>query len=162
MIIALPLRYRSLLRNLTPSVSSPTPYLKWVTTKVDPFHLSRINPQQLDYELWLVSVLKSCATSTAVRQGRQVHGLVKKSGLDSNTFIRNSLIKLYAKCGCIRGAELLFCSHSRLDPVSCNIMIDGYVRIGELKLARQLFDKMPERGCVSFTTMIMGLAKSGL
>ncbi|KAL9690542.1 hypothetical protein QQ045_010944 [Rhodiola kirilowii] len=156
------LRPGSLVRKLTPSFSSTAPYLKWVTTKAAPFHLSHnLNPDQLDYERSLVSVLKSCATSTDLRQGRQVHGLVLKSGLDSNIFIGNSLINLYAKCGCTRDAELMFCSRSRLDPVSCNIMIDGYVRIGDLKLARQLFDKMTVKGCVSFTTMIMGLAKSG-
>uniref|UniRef100_A0A7N0VFE8 Pentatricopeptide repeat-containing protein n=1 Tax=Kalanchoe fedtschenkoi TaxID=63787 RepID=A0A7N0VFE8_KALFE len=153
---------------LTPSSSSTLKiHLKWVTTKAAPFHLfiasrSSANAEPgSDYEQSLVSALKSCASYKGVIQGRQLHGLVFKSGLDFNTFIGNSLINMYAKCGCIHDAELLFGSSPRLDPVSCNIMIDGYVRLGELRLARQVFDKTPEKGCVSFTTMIMGLSKSG-
>lgn len=86
--------------------------------------------------------------------------MVLKSGLVSNTFIRNSLINMYAKCGFIADARSLFDSCSKLDPVSCNIMVAGYVKIRQLDNARQLFEKMPNRGCVSYTTMIMGLAQN--
>ncbi|KAB2625323.1 beta-D-glucanase-like [Pyrus ussuriensis x Pyrus communis] len=68
--------------------------------------------------------------------GQQIHCLVLKAGLDSNNFIRNSLINTHAKCGFIADAELL-----------------------RLESARQVFEKMPKKGCVSYTTMIMGLAQ---
>lgn len=58
-------------------------------------------------------------------------------------------------------AKLLFESNNVLDSVSCNIMVAGYVRSGRLDDARRLFDVMPKRGCVSYTTMIMGLAQNG-
>ena len=67
---------------------------------------------------------------------------------------------MYAKCGFISNAQLLFDSCPKLDPVSCNIMVAGYVRIGQLDNARQLFDIMPSKGFVSYTTMIMGLAQN--
>lgn len=40
-------------------------------------------------------------------------------------------------------------------------MIVGYVKLGRLEEARKIFDEMPERDCVSYTTMIMGWAQSG-
>ena len=56
--------------------------------------------------------------------------------------------------------RLLFDSCSKLDSVCCNIMLCGYVKLRELDNARQLFDKMPDTGCVSFTTMILGLSQN--
>ncbi|GFZ09962.1 mitochondrial editing factor 18 [Actinidia rufa] len=85
-----------------------------------------------DYEVAIVSTLKSCSTLLAISQGQQIHGLV-----------------------------LVFDSFYVLDSVSCNIMIAGYVKLGRLNDARKLFDVMPHRGCVSYTTMIMGLAQNG-
>ncbi|KAJ1428786.1 Tetratricopeptide-like helical domain superfamily [Sesbania bispinosa] len=111
-------------------------------------------------ELALVSALKSCSSLHVSSQGRQIHSLTLKLGLHSNTFIQNSLINMYAKCGSIYDARLLFEACPSLDPVSCNIMVSGYVKAGQLDNARQLFDIMPGKGCVSYTTMIMGLVQN--
>ncbi|KAI8561419.1 hypothetical protein RHMOL_Rhmol04G0338200 [Rhododendron molle] len=150
--------------------------LKWVSTytaQTPPFpsphpanHLTAfLNGQAphnpLDYELSIVSALKSCSTLLAISHGQQIHSLVLKSGLESNVFIRNSLINMYAKCGCIGEAKSLFDTGSGLDLVSCNIMIGGYVRFGRLGDARELFDVMPKKGCVSYTSMILGLVQNG-
>ncbi|KAF6176008.1 hypothetical protein GIB67_032631 [Kingdonia uniflora] len=48
-----------------------------------------------------------------------------------------------------------------LDIVSWNTLIDGCVKSGDLDLAREIFDRMPERNDVSWTAMISGYAKSG-
>lgn len=40
-------------------------------------------------------------------------------------------------------------------------LVDVYARGGDLVLARKLFDTMPEKGLVSLTTMMTGLAKHG-
>lgn len=147
--------------------------LKWVSTstiiktqsQLPRFqdHLSalfddKVDTKQSDYEPALVSALKSCSSLLAVSQGQQLHCFIFKSGIDSNIFVQNSLINLYAKCGLIFDARKMFDSCSHLDSVSCNIMIAGYVKFGYLNNAWELFDKMPHRGCVSYTTMIMGLA----
>ena len=67
---------------------------------------------------------------------------------------------MYAKSGYIDDARSLFDSCSKLDNVSCNIMISGYVKSGQLDNARKLFEITPDKGCVSYTTMIMGLARN--
>lgn len=118
------------------------------------------NKESIDHELELVSALKSCSSLQAVFLGQQLHSLILKTGLDSNIFIQNSLISMYVKCDQIGVAKSLFDSCSRLDSVSCNIMVGAYVKSGMLDYALQLFDKMPDKGGVAYTTMIMGLAQS--
>lgn len=67
---------------------------------------------------------------------------------------------MYSKCGFLEDARSLFNSCSKVDTVSCNIMLAGYVKFGQLDNARRLFEAMPEKVCVSYTTMIMGLSQS--
>lgn len=67
---------------------------------------------------------------------------------------------MYSKRGSINDAQLLFKACPTFDPVSCNIMVCGYVKAGQLDNARKLFDIMPGKGCVSYTTMIMGLVQN--
>ncbi|XP_029147800.1 pentatricopeptide repeat-containing protein At5g19020, mitochondrial isoform X5 [Arachis hypogaea] len=148
--------------------------LKWVSTSAtkappseDPQHFVRIffnarqNHNHYECELALVSALKCCSSFSAAPLGRQFHSLVVKLGFHSNTFIRNSLISMYSKCGSLFDAQLLFKACPTLDPVSCNIMVSGYMRASQIGCARQLFDVMPGKGFVSYTTMIMGLVKNG-
>ncbi|XP_010454163.1 PREDICTED: pentatricopeptide repeat-containing protein At5g19020, mitochondrial [Camelina sativa] len=108
----------------------------------------------------LVSALGSCASSNDISSGRQIHGRVLKSGLDSNGFICNSVLNMYAKCRLLGDAESVFRSHAKLDSASFNIMVDGYVRSRRLVDALKLFDVMPERSCVSYTTLIKGYAQN--
>ncbi|KAJ0024573.1 hypothetical protein Pint_06950 [Pistacia integerrima] len=42
-----------------------------------------------------------------------------------------------------------------------NVMIDWYVRIGNFRASRNLFDKMPQRSVVSWNAMISGYAQNG-
>ncbi|KAJ0035430.1 hypothetical protein Pint_24921 [Pistacia integerrima] len=142
------------LSTTSPNPKSPLHHLRTL------FNSTTTSLQNSNYEKALVSALKYSATNTAISQGLQIHSLILKSGLESNNFIQNSLINMYAKCGFISHAKFIFDSCSRLDPVSCNIMISGYIRNGRLNDARQLFDVMPNKGCVSYTTMIMGFAQS--
>ncbi|KAL6515699.1 hypothetical protein OROMI_034060 [Orobanche minor] len=42
------------------------------------------------------------------------------------------------------------------DTAAFNVMIDGYVKLGEMGSAKMLFDVTPEKNVVSWTTMIDG------
>ncbi|CDY13943.1 BnaC09g38830D [Brassica napus] len=130
------------------------------TTSPTPTHFDFSGSESSDIEKALISALGSCATNKDVTYGRQIHCRVLKSGFDSNGFICNSLLNMYAKCRVLSEAESVFCSHTKLDSASFNIMIDGYVRSRRIRDALKLFDVMPDRSCVSYTTLIKGYAQN--
>uniref|UniRef100_A0A0D3EE78 Ribosomal protein L34e superfamily protein n=1 Tax=Brassica oleracea var. oleracea TaxID=109376 RepID=A0A0D3EE78_BRAOL len=130
------------------------------TTSPTPTHFDFSGSESSDIERALISALGSCATNKDVTYGRQIHCRVLKSGFDSNGFICNSLLNMYAKCRVLSEAESVFCSHTKLDSASFNIMIDGYVRSRRIRDALKLFDVMPDRSCVSYTTLIKGYAQN--
>ncbi|RWW56903.1 hypothetical protein BHE74_00036346 [Ensete ventricosum] len=113
--------------------------------------------------LSLVAALKSFSESLNLSAGQQLHGLALKSGLDrSNLFVRNALLNLYAKCSRLDSVLRIFSSpNTERDSASWNIVLACYVRSDRLPGARRIFDEMPHRDTVSFTTMIMGLARNG-
>ncbi|GLT97913.1 hypothetical protein SLE2022_154550 [Rubroshorea leprosula] len=164
----LPPQPKSLLRFF---ISFPPTYIKCLCTSAakTPLPLNRLHAlcstedsdKVPNCELVLVSALKSCASRLAIAQGRQIHCLVLKTGFNSNTFVQNSLINMYVKCGLIGDAKSLFDSCVNLDSVSWNIMIIGFVKLGRFDDARHLFEVMPVKDCVSYTTMIMGFSKNG-
>lgn len=115
----------------------------------------------LPREFFLVQFLKSSTSSSSLLSGQQAHTLATKSGLDnSNIFVRNALINLYSKLNLFDAAHSLFRSSSNRDVASYNIILSMNVKKGDLDFARKLFDEMPHRDCVSFTTMVMGFCQN--
>ena len=53
----------------------------------------------------LASVIVACVDLVAWEQGLDIHEEVIKSGFQSNLFVDNALVNLYAKCGSIEVAR---------------------------------------------------------
>ncbi|KAM1102809.1 pentatricopeptide repeat-containing protein At1g59720, chloroplastic/mitochondrial [Malus sylvestris] len=88
-------------------------------------------------------VLRACAYLFALSEGKQAHGNAVKLGFDSDVYVSNSLIHLYASCGCLELAEKVFEEmRERRSIVSWNVMIDSYVRVGEFETALKVFGEM--------------------
>ncbi|XP_058097279.1 pentatricopeptide repeat-containing protein At3g13880 [Magnolia sinica] len=92
------------------------------------------------------SALSVCARNGDLRLGLIVHGLVVVSGLGSQVFLTNSLIDMYAKCGRMDQARLLFDNSDELDDVSWNSLVAGYVRISSNEEALEVFVQMHRFG----------------
>uniref|UniRef100_A0A7N0URB8 DYW domain-containing protein n=1 Tax=Kalanchoe fedtschenkoi TaxID=63787 RepID=A0A7N0URB8_KALFE len=117
------------------------------------------------------SVLKGCAEGFRVEEGRQVHALVLKMGLEGDEFVVSNAVRMYVNCGLMEDGGKLFDRFNvgvgrgkrRVDGrvVLWNVMVGGYVRAGELEAARKLFDQMPERSVVSWNGIISGYAHNG-
>lgn len=123
------------------------------------------------------SVLKACARTARLKEGKQVHGLVVKYGLDSDEFVVSNLVRVYVMCEVMEDAHLLFYRNviefdegyeimrstrrEEGNVVLWNVMVDGYVRLGKFRAARDLFDRMPQRSVVSWNVMISGYAQNG-
>ncbi|BBH04406.1 Pentatricopeptide repeat superfamily protein [Prunus dulcis] len=106
-------------------------------------------------------VLKACTRLLDVSNGRVLHGYVEKLGFQSNLFLMNMILNLYALCGEVRDARLLFDKMSHRDVVTWNIMMTQLVKRGDIKEAYDLFSRMPERSVRSWTLMISGFVQCG-
>lgn len=108
-------------------------------------------------------VLKACGRLGLVKEGLQVHGLLRKMGIcRSDFYLQNSLISWYLRCGYAEFARQVFDRMPQRDSVSYNSMIDGYVKCGRAELARELFDGMPieKKNLVTWNSMIGVYARS--
>ena len=90
----------------------------------------------------LASLLSVCSSVDNLKWGRGIHGLVVKSGLDSNVCICNTLLTLYSQAGRSEDAELAFRAMTETDLISWNSMMACYVQDGNsldgLKLLTEL------------------------
>ncbi|OMO91184.1 hypothetical protein COLO4_18568 [Corchorus olitorius] len=87
----------------------------------------------------LTSVLKFCGSEGCFEVGRSYHALIAKIGLDGDEFVATSLIDMYAKCGDIDSAVVIFNHTPRVDVASCNCLISGYASCGLFKEAFSFF-----------------------
>ncbi|XP_021713675.1 pentatricopeptide repeat-containing protein At3g26630, chloroplastic-like [Chenopodium quinoa] len=76
-------------------------------------------------------VIKACAASSAVEKGKEVHASVIKSGF----YCKDLFVK--------------------------NTLLDMYLKCGSLESARKVFDEIPVKNVVSWTTMVSGLVGFG-
>lgn len=107
-------------------------------------------------------VLKACSRVGLVKEGMQIHGLLKKMEFGLDVFLQNCLIWWYLRSGFVEIARQVFDRMPKRDSVSYNSMIDGYVKCGMIKSARNLFDCMPveEKNLISWNSMISVYARS--
>ncbi|KAK9286879.1 hypothetical protein L1049_015285 [Liquidambar formosana] len=91
-------------------------------------------------------LLKSCTRTKRTQVGKQLHGLIYKSGLDSDRYIQHSLIHMYSACGESGHGFKVFEKMGERDVVSWTSMIDGLVDDDRPIEAIRLFEEMGEAG----------------
>lgn len=90
----------------------------------------------------LVTALPACADLRFLRTGRSIHAYAIRAGFDSLVNIATSVVDMYAKCGSIKSARLVFDRMKVKNVVSWNSMIDGYAANGDSKEAMRLFNQL--------------------
>ncbi|XP_062024972.1 pentatricopeptide repeat-containing protein At2g17210 [Rosa rugosa] len=93
-----------------------------------------------------VSVLKGCASLRDLTMGTSLHGLVIYRGLDSDLFVGNSLIDMYAKCSDADSAFKVFEELPQRNRVSWNSMLSAFVHNERYMDALSLFYSMGKEG----------------
>ncbi|XP_022843584.1 pentatricopeptide repeat-containing protein At4g39530 [Olea europaea var. sylvestris] len=88
------------------------------------------------------SVLTSCGSVGALEQGREIHAYTMKTNLDTDEYVKNSLIDLYSKSDCLIDAERVFHDSENDSVVSYIAMIEGYSRKGNSYKALGIFTEM--------------------
>lgn len=103
---------------------------------------------------------------TSLDQGKLIHATIIECGLESDVFVGNALIDMYAKCGTLGDACDVFEKLHVRDVVSWNAMIAGYANNGQYKSAEQLFETMQGQGIaptyVTFISLLAACSHGGL
>ncbi|KAK1574559.1 hypothetical protein QYE76_062564 [Lolium multiflorum] len=81
-------------------------------------------------EYSLSSVLQACANMPLLDLGKQIHNNAIKIGHESELFVGNALMDLYAKCSDIESSLKIFSSLRDANEVSWNTIIVGYSQSG--------------------------------
>lgn len=116
-----------------------------------------VAPDYLTYPF----LVKASARLSNQKTGVYVHAHIIKTGHESDAFIQNSLIHMYASCGNIMWAHKVFDGMQAKNLVTWNSMLDGYAKCGEMVLARKVFESMSETDVRSWSSLIHGYVKAG-
>ncbi len=71
-------------------------------------YFNACNSRLCDQTVTFVGVLNACASMVGLEEGRCVHQQIIEYECDSDVFVANSLVDMYAKCGNIEDAWRVF------------------------------------------------------
>ncbi|KAF5740685.1 pentatricopeptide repeat-containing protein [Tripterygium wilfordii] len=92
----------------------------------------------------LVGLIPSCGSCDNLFPGMCIHGMGIKAGIDFDSQVKNALTSMYAKCGDLGTAKLLFVEMEEKTVVSWNSMIGAYGQNGFFDEALLMFKRMLE------------------
>lgn len=87
-------------------------------------------------------ILRACTGLPALGIGRCVHGQVYRHGFESDVFVQNGVVTLYAKCGKVEHARTVFDQLRDRTVVSWTSMISGYAQNGQPMESLRIFSQM--------------------
>ncbi|PKA57145.1 Pentatricopeptide repeat-containing protein [Apostasia shenzhenica] len=83
-----------------------------------------------------------CSRTGDLRVGKALHGLVVVGGFSNHSFLTNSLIDMYSKCGRIDEVRRVFENSDHLDDVSWNTLVSAHARVGLDHETARIFARM--------------------
>lgn len=104
------------------------------------------------------SLLSACGSTLNLGWGRGLHGLVVKSGLESNVCVCNCLLTMYSEAGKSKDAEFVFQTMPNKDLVSWNSMMACYVEDGMYLQAIKLFIDLLQTRKMNYVTFASAFA----
>ncbi|KGN57354.1 pentatricopeptide repeat-containing protein At5g04780, mitochondrial [Cucumis sativus] len=97
-------------------------------------------------EFTFSSVLKGCSLTRNLELGKQIHRVALVTGFESDVFVANTLVVMYAKCGEFGDSKKLFEAIPERNVVSWNALFSCYVQIDFFGEAINLFQEMISTG----------------
>ncbi|KAL9153650.1 hypothetical protein ABFS82_10G063700 [Erythranthe guttata] len=115
-----------------------------------------------------VAVIMACSNTASLLHGLQFHCQTLKTGLvEIDPFVTNALMDMYAKCGIIDAANLLF-NRAVIRDIACwNSIISTHAHNGDANKALEMFEQMKSEGVikpdyVTFVGVLSACANGGL
>ncbi|KAJ0087246.1 hypothetical protein Patl1_08350 [Pistacia atlantica] len=107
------------------------------------------------------ALFKACIEILDVNLGRQLHAqTILVGGFVSDTYVGNTLIDMYVKCGCLDCGHKVFDEMPEKDMISWTELIVAYTKSGDMKSASVLFDGLPLKDMVAWTAMVTGYTQN--
>ncbi|KAE8023175.1 hypothetical protein FH972_008910 [Carpinus fangiana] len=115
----------------------------------------------------LATVLSACASVGALRVGSSLHAFSMKEGiLSSSVYVGTALLNLYAKCGDVKSARMVFDGMGEKNTITWSAIIGGYGMQGDGSGSLALFSKMLKEKLapneVIFTTILSACSHAGM
>ncbi|GAB4848352.1 Pentatricopeptide repeat-containing protein At2g22070 [Ancistrocladus abbreviatus] len=112
----------------------------------------------------LAAVLSACANVENMKLGKQVHAYMMRTNFGTFGAAENALVSMYSRFGGVGSAQKIVekSGISNVNMIAFTALLDGYVKLGNLRPARQIFDSLKERDVVAWTAMIVGYVQNGL
>ncbi|XP_068646241.1 putative pentatricopeptide repeat-containing protein At3g47840 [Aristolochia californica] len=97
-------------------------------------------------EFTFAAVISGSGGLVRIMWGQQLHAHVFCLGLDRSMSVANALMTMYAKCGCLSSASIVFHDMASRDVVSWSAIIAGYCQGSLGEEAFELFSEMRTEG----------------
>uniref|UniRef100_A0A2P2L1E7 Uncharacterized protein MANES_02G174200 n=1 Tax=Rhizophora mucronata TaxID=61149 RepID=A0A2P2L1E7_RHIMU len=117
-------------------------------------------------EVTVVSILSACSQLGLLDVGKDIHLMINNTGIKLNQFVENALIDMYAKCGDLANARLIFETMECRNVACWNSIISGLATHGQSEEAVEFFRKMEELNEkpdeITFLSLLSACAHGGL
>lgn len=94
----------------------------------------------------LHQLLQECTNNKNLDVGRQVHSLIRRSKLESDTFLGSYLIRMFALCGSLSEASSVFNKVSEPNVFTWSAIILAHAKHGQGEQALKLYYEMQQSG----------------
>ncbi|XP_021807414.1 putative pentatricopeptide repeat-containing protein At1g69350, mitochondrial [Prunus avium] len=116
-------------------------------------------------EVAILSVIQACSELGYLEKGKWVHHKLITYGLGKDLYIDTALTDMYAKCGDLRSAQVVFDMMEERSVVSWSVMIAGYGMHGKINAAISIFTQMRDTGMqpneITFMNILSACSHAG-
>ncbi|XP_057811950.1 pentatricopeptide repeat-containing protein At4g37170-like [Salvia miltiorrhiza] len=103
------------------------------------YRLMQRNENLMCNKFTVSSALAASAAMQSLRSGKEIHGRIIRTGLDSDAVVSSALLDVYGKCGSLNEARYIFDRVQGKDIVLWTSMIDRYFGDGRWEDGLSLF-----------------------
>ncbi|PIM98570.1 hypothetical protein CDL12_28950 [Handroanthus impetiginosus] len=112
-------------------------------------------------DITMVSVFSTCTKLGNSVFGIQGHVCMLKMGLDFCVKARNAAMDMYAKCGLMEDAKMMFDEMTERNVISWTVLLWGVLKWEGLVKGKKLFNEIPERNEIAWSIMIARYVENG-
>lgn len=118
--------------------------------------LDRVRPDSSTFTV----ALKACASTLDLKTGEEIWSKAVNCGYEYDVFVGSSVLNLYAKCGKMDEAVVVFNKMPRRDLVCWTTMVTGFVQSGRPMEAVDMHKRMQNEGMEFDGVVLMGLVQA--